>query len=1670
MSSDSEDFFDEPFVPKQQREVEKIYQKKSPLEHVLLRPDTYIGTTESETDKIWVVTGNGQDQPFKMQLRDVTYVPGLYKIFDEILVNAADNKQRDPNMSELRVNIDRETNTISVYNNGQGIPVQIHREYNIYVPELIFGHLLTSSNYDDTEKKTVGGRNGYGAKLANIFSTEFIVETQDSDRKLRFYQRFHNNMRNKDEPKIVPAKGPSWTKITFRPDLAKFGMRGFDDDIIALFSKRVFDVAGCASKGLKVYLNDTRIDIASFKDYVAMYLPPEAPRVHEKISDRWEVVIADSDGHFQQVSFVNSICTIKGGTHVTYLADQLTKHLLEQIQKKNKNTSVKPFHIKNHLWIFVNSLIENPAFDSQTKVNLTSKRQSFGSDPVFSPATLKKLSTLKITENVLAFSKFKESRELTKNDGSKKSGRLLGIEKLEDANLAGSKHSADCTLILTEGDSAKALAMSGLSVVGRDYYGVFPLRGKLLNVREAKASQIAANAEITHLKQILGLQQGKVYTDTKSLRYGHVMIMTDQDHDGSHIKGLVINLFATFWPSLLKIPGFLTEFITPIVKATKGDREISFYTIPEYETWREQNNDGKGWTIKYYKGLGTSTAAEAKVYFSNIDQHQIPFAYHDDQCSKMIELAFSKTMADQRKDWMNQFVQGTFLNHAVSKITYQDFINKELILFSIASNQRAIPSMVDGLKPGQRKVLFACFKRKLTKQLKVAQLQGYIAEHTAYHHGEASLAGTIINMAQNFVGANNVNYLWPCGQFGTRAQGGKNAASARYIFTHLSPSTRALFHPADDPVLTFLNDDGQSIEPEWYVPVIPTVLVNGSSGIGTGWSSTIPNYNPRDIIQCIRCKLRNEPVPEIHPYYRGFIGKIIAKGRRGNYVVQGMIEKIDDTTVHIFELPIERWTSDYKEWLEQLQLAGKIVSFQEYHTDNTVSFVVNLTPQVMAAAEQVGLIKFFRLEGTLTTTNMVLFDRDGRLKLYRNPAEIFDEFYNIRMDYYQKRKNFHLGKLEQELKRLSNRMRFILAVVEEKLVIRNVKRSIVLEKLKAMGFEPLGKAQTREESENDESEDSAPEDDVTSERKESRELSDASLAADSKAYDYLLSMPLWSLTLERVQALKEEYAAKVREIDELRLTPLEALWEKDLNALEDALSVHYRMEAEEFAKLSMAAKKGSAKTKGPRGRAAADSDDDFDDFDDEDSEDDWGSKKKKKKPKKPRMERVESVVPDFVRKERPKEQTLIVEDEITEEPERRRGKGVNFSEKDFEDVIAMLDGNLPAFESRSNSNDMNDEYGAGSDAIFESNSNLMGEGQPSAPKTANSQKSAAPKKPRGEPRPKAERKPKGEAKPKAAKAPTTKKSKKAASDSESDAEGWSSDASDSFDSDALGDSDDDEVAARIASRTQAKPARERPRRAAAANIKFDEDSEDDIVELDDDESEEEVGLTIVDDDNDDDGDDDDDAMTVSRSTTKRKGGHRIVPESEDGDDIIDMLTKPSRSTSKPTNAKTSNSKPSSKEPSPTESKSRLNSDIYSFQPASASADIDDDELAGLSLMERLSRKAAATAKPDAPAKSTNSTSGVGASVVTKATKTSAKASAASTKAAPKKPKSKKPAYSDESEEDPSESEDFYSESSDEDILPKKSKKPAAAAKPKAATKKPKLVISDSEEESDYSDY
>ncbi|XP_016908397.1 DNA topoisomerase 2 [Apis cerana] len=1171
--------------------IEGIYQKKSQLEHILLRPDTYIGSVEPVTEIMWIYDKEKES----MTQKEIKYVPGLYKIFDEILVNAADNKQRDPKMDTIKIEINAENNIISVWNNGKGIPVVIHKEENMYVPTMIFGHLLTSSNYDDEEEKVTGGRNGYGAKLCNIFSHRFTVETASKEYKKCLKQTWSNNMGSASEPRIKDFSGEDFTKVIFSPDLSKFKMQSLDDDIIALMSRRAYDIAA-STRGVKVFLNGTKIPVKNFKDYVDFYIKGREDDVgnplkvvYENCGPRWEVAITLSDKGFQQMSFVNSIATTKGGRHVDHVTELIVKQLTETLKKKNKaGVTIKPFQIKNHLWIFINCLINNPTFDSQTKENMTLQPKSFGSKCTLSEKFITSVTKIGIVEAVLTWAKFKADSQLQKLGPKSKQRKLQGIPKLEDANDAGTNKSLECTLILTEGDSAKTMAVSGLAAIGRDKYGIFPLRGKILNVREATHKQILENAEINNLIKILGLQYKKKYEtreDLKTLRYGKMMIMTDQDQDGSHIKGLLINFIHHNWPSLLKL-NFVEEFITPIVKATKGNQVLSFFSMPEFNKWKSETENFHTYKIKYYKGLGTSTAKEAKEYFENMTRHRIRFRYDGDQDDQNIIMAFSKKCVDQRKDWLMNHMDETKRRKEIGlgerylyekdtrTVSFSDFINVELVLYSNYDNVRSIPNMIDGFKPGQRKVLYTCLKRNDKREVKVAQLAGSVAEHSAYHHGEVSLMSTIINLAQNFVGSNNINLLQPIGQFGTRLAGGKDAASPRYIFTMLSPLARYIFHKHDDALLKHEYDDNQKIEPVFYIPTIPMVLVNGADGIGTGWMTKIPNYNPREIIENLyRMMDGADPKPMV-PYYKNFKGVIESCGDF-RYIINGEISVIGPDKVEITELPIGTWTQTYKETVLEPMLHGTdktpatITDYKEYNTDTAVHFIIMLNRDKLLELERDGLHKAFKLQTTMTVTSMCAFDENQCLQKYDSVLQILRGFYKVRLEMYHKRKEYLEGILQAEASKLSNQARFIVEKCDGTIVIENKKRKDMIAELIRREYEsdPVlawKLSQNREE--------------VLEEVAENVDDETVSSTAITKEnFDYLLGMTLWSLTKEKKDELLRQKDDKLAELKRLQARTPISLWKEDLDNLLNELNRLEEKERKEEQKSKQCIKKPPSK-------------------------------------------------------------------------------------------------------------------------------------------------------------------------------------------------------------------------------------------------------------------------------------------------------------------------------------------------------------------------------------------------------------------------------------------------------------------------------------------------------------
>jgi DNA gyrase/topoisomerase IV subunit B len=757
----------------------KQYQRKTDKQHILDNPDTYIGSVENVDAQLWVF----DEESKKIVLKEIEYVPGLYKLFDEGIVNCRDHVIRmiQSTIENKKVvtfidTIIAEDGTITMSNDGNGIDVAKHPEYDLWIPEMIFGHLRTSTNYNKDEKKIVGGKNGFGFKLVLIWSEYGRVETVDHIRGLKYVQEFRRNLDVICPPTItkVPTSTKPYTKVTFKPDYRRLGVQGLTPDMLSLLKKRIYDIGAVTDhsvKKIKVGLNNETIPVKNFQQYIDLYIgtKDETKRVYEQSDERWEYAVAMSPTHeFIQVSFVNGISTFKGGKHVDYIMGQIVRKLCDYIEKKKK-IKVNGSAIREQLILFLRCDVENPSFDSQTKDFMNTPSAKFGSNCSVSDAFIEKVAKMGVMDLACSLTEAKESKLAKKTDGTK-TKTVRGIANFIDANFSGTQQSKDCILILCEGLSALSGIVSGISSSDRNTIGIYPLKGKLLNVRGEAIKKIAENKEISDLKKILGLESGKVYASMedvhKNLRYGKIMLLVDADLDGSHIKGLCINLFHSEWSSLIKIPGFLSFMNTPILRAKKGVQTLLFYNDGEYLTWKENNNTNS-WNIKYFKGLGTSTAAEFKEYFAN--KKIVDFVYNGKDSDDIIDKVFNKNRPDDRKTWLENYDKTAYLDTNKTEVTYELFVDNELIHFSTYDCARSIPNMVDGLKISLRKILFCAFKRRLTTEIKVAQFSGYVSEHSSYHHGEQSLNSCLVGMAQTFVGSNNVNLLEPHGQFGCLA-------------------------------------------------------------------------------------------------------------------------------------------------------------------------------------------------------------------------------------------------------------------------------------------------------------------------------------------------------------------------------------------------------------------------------------------------------------------------------------------------------------------------------------------------------------------------------------------------------------------------------------------------------------------------------------------------------------------------------------------------------------------------------------------------------------------------------------------------------------------------------------------------------------------------------------
>ena len=1114
------------------------YTKKDQISHILDRPDMYTGSVRNK--KLSEFVTSDVDGDTMIMQESVSFSPAILRIFVEALSNALDNiersKQESLKCTKIYVDINKETGETSVYNDGAVVPIELHEAEQCYIHSMIFGQLLTGSNYNDEEERTVSGRNGLGIKLCNVFALKFSVEGVDPKNGKHFYQEWTNNMRDTSGPVVKSSKlKKGFTKVTWTPDFKRFGLKSYTDDIVRLYTRYVIDAAMLSK--VDVRLNESQIAIKSIADYAKFYTGDDLPeKLHIKTSS-CEVLLTPSNGEFQAISFVNGVYTRLGGQHVDSWIEAFLRPLVDKYNGKDKKTKttnpkININDVKQFFRVFVVATVVRPEFDGQDKNRLESPEVV---------AEVKKthitaISKWSVIENIEDIIRSKEMVALKKVEKTTVKTKIEGYDR---ANKSGTKDSHLCSLFVTEGLSAKTYVVAGIKEglygkAGRDWSGILPVRGKLLNVRDKAATTIAGNKVICSLIQALGLKQGVDYTDDsnfKKLNYGRLVVVADADVDGIHIEGLIINMIHTIYPSLIerKTP-FIISLKTPIARVKKGKvGDILFYDEINFVDWLTKQTQKVN--IKYYKGLGTTKAEDVPDTFG---KKLVEFS-NDTNATMNMEKAFHKKRADDRKEWLGEYVphvseQSLDNVGAISTLEISDFINNELIKFSRADCARSIPHGVDGLKESQRKILYAVKKRNLKysgNSLKVAQLAGYTAEHSNYHHGEKNLYDTCIGMAQDFPGSNNIPILYRDGMFGTRLEGGQDAADGRYIFTKMDALTELIYRAEDEPLLTYVNDDGDFVQPEFYVPIIPMMLVNGCvAGIGTGWSSNVPCFNPKDLVNAIKTWIENEGevfitnpdndetvslFDEITPWYRGFHG-LITKETDTKFVTHGSVVTGDKVgTYEVNELPIGMWTSNFLDTCEDLKVNKHLKEVHNYSTPKEVKFILKPNKDSKITCD----IKGLKLTSNLHLSNLVMFNHEGKITKFESVDELLNEFCKVRYDFYVKRKVYQLNELENELRFLGNKERFILAVISGDIDIMNIPEDDIIEKLISDKYDQNPKC-----------------------------------ADGEGGYDYLLRLPIRFLTAEKVRQIRNDIESKEQIIENIKQIDESTMWLNDLEQFE----------------------------------------------------------------------------------------------------------------------------------------------------------------------------------------------------------------------------------------------------------------------------------------------------------------------------------------------------------------------------------------------------------------------------------------------------------------------------------------------------------------------------------------
>lgn len=1202
-------------------------------EHLLLRPDTLCGSTKNAEHvcHVYVPYNKSEDATdttttpamegtlaarYEVVRRTLVYAPALKNLFQEILTNALDRQFRDEKMKKIEVWIDCAEaggpGWIRIRNDGQGVPVVFDTERSAWKPTIAFSHFRSGTNFADDGVRWTAGRNGYGCKATNVFSSVFKVSTADPRAALTFTQTFDTNMAHASEPVVRPLKTKKgFTDVSFLLDFARLGGEdGMSADVRTMLESTTIDASACTARRVTLSLNGKVLEVKTLRDFAGVFAPAAFPTVALDVVKNeahnvnlWEIcaVAAASSSEDNCLGFVNSL-QCSQGTHVNLGFARITTAVEECMRTRLKKAdfTLAVSVVRRHVFLVVKLLVDSPEFSSQTKEKLTTPASRFDFKWQPSVAFMKQLAAMGVLNSIheeVVDKELAAARRLMGSQPKTTGARRVVIADKYDAATNVNKSGSRCSLLVTEGDSARALAVAGLAVVGRANFGIFALKGKPLNVRNATVESISKNKEVTTLINILGLTLHKVYTSLDGLNYKKLVIFSDQDPDGAHIGGLIINVIHALFPSILAVdPSYVQRFPTPLVRATSKTAVRCFYASAHYEEWWRSMEPSvqATYAVKYFKGLGTSTSALAREYFSAYKEHLVDIVWNAASDALMVQMFQTDNAAARRALLTTHFNPESYVDYTAPSVTLHDFIHKEVLPYSNYSNERNIPNVLDGLKPVQRKALFTLLSKNVTADVKVAQVAAQIASCTMYHHGEQSLVEAVIGMAQDHVGISNINLFRPEGQFGSRLDPPSVHSAARYIFTGLDSVTRALFPKLDDDVLVYKEDEGLSIEPVVFAPVIPMALVNGAFGIGTGWATSVPMYNPDDLIRLCRLFAAGDDAgvtagaAALTPWYCGFRGTIEFLEAKGVFRTRGcMTVSEDGSRIHITELPVGVWTHSFVEDLEKLINAGAmrggssssstssggkdkdekkrkrtnssgagiVTSIEKLWTDSTVDMVLHCDKEKVCALMGEGLAtsplwSMLGMQNEIRTNNMHLHGEDGKLRHYESVAAIVREHAAFRLAMYGRRKENMLVKLEAEKKMQCNKLRFVSEVIAGTICIHLFRDEDALKcELVSKSYDAItagaGQSQTPD-------------------------------------FGYLMNMTLRSLTHARVATLREDIRGLEERLLQLQSQSPADLWSADLDVLERELAVFRRKKLKRYSATTSDSATTSATTSAPR--------------------------------------------------------------------------------------------------------------------------------------------------------------------------------------------------------------------------------------------------------------------------------------------------------------------------------------------------------------------------------------------------------------------------------------------------------------------------------------------------------